>query len=112
MDMGSQDIRQDKSAAIKIFLTVFLISAFFFKPNLTFARFVFLTKAVSHYNVTWIDKIQQISGLQCIDSLVLNGHTYLEAPVGLSFIALASYFPYSVFLQSRLIHIFSLDPLL
>lgn len=110
--MDTLNIYEDKHIAIKIFLTVYLISSFFFKPYLAFARFELLTKAIAHYGTTSIDKIQQITGIQCIDSLTLNGHTYIEPTPGLSFIALASYLPYAIFLQSSLIRIFSLDPLL
>ena len=110
--MSSVNIYEDRRIAIKIFLTVFLISGFFFKPDLTFARFEFLTKALTQYGTTWIDKVEQESGIKIFDSLTLNGHTFIEPTPGLSFIALASYLPYAVFLQSRLIRLFSLDPLL
>ncbi len=105
-------IHEDKRIAIKIFLTVFLISSFFFKPNLNFARFELLTKAITHYGTTSIERVIQTSGIQCIDSFKLGSHTYILATPGTSFIALASYLPYAVFLQSRFIHLLSLGPLL
>ncbi len=108
--MNSENTREDKWIAIKIFLTVFLISGFFFKPDLTFGRFEFLTKALTHYGTTWIDKVEQESGIKILDSLAFNGHTFIEPTPGLSFIALASYLPYAVFLQSRFIRLFSLGP--
>ena len=105
-------VKSDGWIAIKIFLTVFLISSLFFKPNptLSLVRFEFLTKALTHYGTTWIDKVKQESGIQCIDSMTLNGHVYIETTPGLSFIGLVSYLPYSAFLQSKLIRFFSLDP--
>ncbi len=110
--MQSLDNYEDRWIAIKIFLTVFLISAFFFRPDLTFPRFEFLTKALVHYGTTWVDKVQQLSGILCWDTFKLNNHSYLVPTPGLSFIALASYLPYAALLQSRLIQIFSLDPVL
>ncbi len=107
------DIRIDRQIAIKIFLTVFLISGLFFKPDLYFVRFEFLTKALTHCGRVWIENTQQLSGIQCVDSVKLNdGHTYLVPTPGLSFIGLASYVPYVVFLQSKLIRFFSLSPAL
>jgi hypothetical protein len=100
---------EDKQIALKIFLTVFLISALFFKPDLTFARFELLTKAMAHYGTTSIEKIENQTGIKCIDSLALNGHRYIEPTPGLSFFALVSYLPYSFFLQSKLIQAFSLN---
>ncbi|MDP3731656.1 MAG: hypothetical protein Q8R31_01310, partial [Candidatus Omnitrophota bacterium] len=109
----SVNIHEDRRIAIKIFLTVFLISSLFFKPTLSYVRFEFLTKALTHYGTTWVERSIQASGTQCIDSVRLNnGHTYIVPTPGLSFVALASYLPYAVFLQSRLIRLFSLDPLL
>lgn len=101
--------KRDQYIAAKIFLTVFLISAFFFKPNLEVARFELLTKSLAHHGTTWIDKIQQESGIHALDFFVLNGRTYIEPFPGLSFMALASYLPYSVFLQPRLIRTLSLN---
>jgi hypothetical protein len=107
--MKSKNIHADKWIATKIFLTVFLISVFFFKPNLWFSRFELLTKAVAHYGTTRIEEVEQESGIRAMDSLRLNGHTYIEPTPGLSFIALATYVPYVIFFKSRLEHAFSLD---
>ena len=101
--------KRDRYIAVKIFLTVFLISAFFFKPNLEFTRFELLTKSLAHHGTTWIDKIQQESGIHALDFFIFDGRTYIEPFPGLSFIALASYLPYSVFLRPRLIQEFSLN---
>ncbi|MDO8748967.1 MAG: hypothetical protein Q7J72_07650 [Candidatus Omnitrophota bacterium] len=100
--------KRDHYIAVKIFLTVFLISAFFFKPNLEVPRFELLTKSLAHHGTTCIDKIQQESGIHALDFFILDGRTYIEPFPGLSFIALTSYLPYSVFLRPKLIQKFSL----
>ncbi|MDP3733120.1 MAG: hypothetical protein Q8Q91_01130, partial [Candidatus Daviesbacteria bacterium] len=92
--MEPVNIHEDSWIATKMFLTVFLISAFFFKPNLDFVRFEFLTKSLAHYGTTSIEKTQQIlSGIKCSDYFMLNGHVYLQPTPGLSFMALVSYLP-------------------
>lgn len=101
--------KRDHYIAVKIFLTVFLISAFFFKPNLEVTRFELLTKSLAHHGTTCIDKIQQESGIQALDFLIFDGRTYIEPFPGLSFIALASYLPYLVFLRPKLIQELSLN---
>lgn len=85
----------DKSVAVKLFVSIYLISLFFFKPDVQFARFVFLTKAIAHHHTTAIDQVEQDSGLAVVDKFSRDGREYISPTPGLSVLALTSYLPYS-----------------
>lgn len=59
----------DRPLAVKLFATVFLLSAFFFKPQLDFSRFEFLTKALVHHGTIAIDDVMRDSGVDIKDKV-------------------------------------------
>lgn len=101
--------REDWLTAIKIFITVFLISAFFFKPDALLSRFGILSLSLAKHGTTYVEKAQQATEIYDGDFLVSGGHTYIEPSPGLSFAALFSYLPYLSLLEPRLARVYSLD---
>ncbi len=108
--MGGIISKRDKVIAVKIFFTIYMISAFFFKPQLSFARFEFLTKALVEYGTTSIDLVEQETGVSVSDKVVSNGRSYIAATPGLAYFGLLTYWPYSRFLRPTIVQKFSLDP--
>ena len=102
----------DRRIAVKIFVTIYLISALFFKPSPTFYRFVSLTKSLAHYGTTSIDKVHEGTGLTMRDEVKFGGRTYLAVNPGLSFFALVGYAPYGKFLLPKLKQFSRWDPTL
>jgi len=100
----------DKSVAVKLFVSIYLISLFFFKPDMQFARFVFLTKAIAHHQTTAIDQVEQDSGLSVVDKFSRDGRGYISPTPGLSVLALISYLPYSQIVLSGSDYITKLAP--
>jgi|TARA_B100001964_G_C14251380_1_gene610101 hypothetical protein len=104
--------RRDMGTAARIFLTTYLVCAFFFKPDLSFARFVFVTKAIAHYGTVFVNQVENELRLEAADVRTYGEHRYVCcANLGLPFIALISYVPYATLvlpsIQDR-----GLDPVL
>lgn len=93
--MGLNIRSEDHRIALKIFITVYVVSVLFFKPSPTFYRFVSLTKSLVHHGTTSVDRVHEESGLPFTDEIQLQGRTFIEVNPGLSFFAVASYFPYA-----------------
>lgn len=104
--------RYDKTVAAKLFLTVYLISAFFFKPQTYFARFEFLTMSLVRYGTTSIDRIEQATGIPVTDKVVSRGQSYIAVTPGLAYLGLLTYWPYSRFLLPKIAQSLSLGPAL
>lgn len=103
---------EDKRIALKIFVTICLISTLFFKPSPTFYRFVSLTKSLAYYGTTSIDQVHEETKLPFRDEIKIGGRTYININPGLSFFALASYVPYARLILPRLKQFSLWDPAL
>jgi len=92
----------DLPIALKLFITVFLFSVLFFKPNLSFSRFAHLTKAMIETNKTSIDEIENKYQIFDPDSFEFKGKMFIQPTPGLSVIALSSYVPYHAFIKPKI----------
>ncbi len=95
--------KQELELAGKLFVSVYIISILFFKPDLSYARFVFLTKAIVHHGTTALDAVEIDSGLSTSEKNVFKGQGYLGPSPGLAIFGMATYWPYTVFVQPVLL---------
>ncbi len=101
---------RDLKVAVKLFLTIYVVALLFFKPSVEFARFFHLTEAITQSGQTSIDRIEKQYHVTVIDAFEHNGKRYIIASPGLSYIALATYFPYSLFVKHKLNARLNLEP--
>ena len=93
------DAKQELGIAGRLFVSVYLISILFFKPDLSYARFVFLTKAIVHFGTTALDAVEIDSGLSTSEKNIFREQGYLGPSPGLAIFGVATYWPYTVIVQ-------------
>ncbi len=98
-----------ETTALKIFITIFLFSALFFKPSLSFPRFEHVTKAIVETHKTSIDEIQNKYQIPVSDRFKFNNKTFIEPTPGVSIIGLATYLPYHLWIKPKLVNLLTLD---